>query len=287
MIFRQAKSGFVAGALLAALLVSFASPAADKAYRRIVSVGGPITEIIYALGEQSRIVAIDTSSIFPAETDSLHKVGYQRALSAEGVISQRPDLLIATDAAGPQNVLKQIAGTGVDMHIIQAENSYQGLLEKISSVSKVMGVPEKGEKLIASITNKMEPVLQAVKKKKKSRARIVFLLNVGQGPLMVAGHSTAADSIIGLAGGENPMAHFEGYKPVNAESLVAVNPDIILLTNRTLDAMGMEGVLDVPGVRLTAAARNNRIVAMDGLLLLGFTPRLPEAIRELNDYINS
>ncbi|HBR97458.1 MAG TPA: hemin ABC transporter substrate-binding protein [Gammaproteobacteria bacterium] len=275
-------------AFLVASMFVGASFAESKPYERIVSVGGALTEIIYALGEQDRIVAVDTSSIYPRETQALPRVGYQRTLSAEGVLSSQPDLVLATDAAGPQAVLQQLQGAGVELVAIPTVHSLQGLLEKIRDVSMLLGVEPKGQSLIASMTEQMASVETRIAADTAPKTRVVFLLNVGKGPLMVAGRETAADAVITLSGGQNVMGDsFEGYKPVSAEAMIAAGPEVILVTHRTQTALGDEGLLEVPGLSLTPAGREKRIVAMDGLLLLGFTPRLPDAVGMLHDYIHN
>ena len=99
---------------------------------------------------------------------------------------------------------------------------------------------------------------------------------------MVAGQRTQLDEMIKLAGGENAVSGFEDFKPLTAESLVAANPDVILLFDSGLSSLGgIDGLLEVQGIGQTNAGKNRKVVEMDGQFLTGFGPRLGEAILEL------
>ena len=114
-------------------------------------------------------------------------------------------------------------------------------------------------------------------------------MDIGRGAPVAAGRESSADAVINLAGGINVFhQHYEGYKVVNGESMIAAKPDIILLTQRTFELMGGEqGVLSVTGLKHTPAGKNKRIIAMDGLYLLGFGPRSPQAVNELGQLFQS
>jgi iron complex transport system substrate-binding protein len=111
---------------------------------------------------------------------------------------------------------------------------------------------------------------------------VLFLLSIGDGAPLAAGLGTSAAGIIALAGGENAIDGFEGYKPLTPEAAATAAPDVLLVTTRTLEALGgPQAVLARPEIAATKAGRDGRLVALDGLLLLGFGPRTPEAIRAL------
>jgi iron complex transport system substrate-binding protein len=249
---------------------------------RLVSVDAAATEIIYALGGEERLVGVDTTSLYPAGTEELAKVGYKRALSAEGILSLGPDLLLATDEAGPPEVLEQVARAGVAIRRIPDTPTVAGLHEKIAAVAEVLGRPEAGAALSAQLDQELAR-LDAVTEAQPSRPRVLFLLHVGAGNDLAAGRDTAADTVIRLAGGQNVLHDdFSGYKPLSAEAALAAAPDVILVTQQNLEQLGsLDAVLERGALKATPAGQARRVLAMNGPLLLAFGPRLAVAAAQL------
>jgi|APTNR8051073442_1049403.scaffolds.fasta_scaffold07406_6 iron complex transport system substrate-binding protein len=265
--------------LLVAALAWTGAARADA--QRIVSVAGSLTEIVYALGQESRLVGADTTSLYPPSARALPQVGYQRSLSAEGILSLAPDLVLATEAAGPPAVIDQIRAAGVPVRIVTHDLSPDGLGQKVRSVAEALDRVEEGERLASRIRAELNATLRSVGAA-RTRPKVLFFMNAGRGAPLTAGRDTAADAMIRLAGGQNALADFEGYKPLSTEALTAAAPDVLLLPDHALTALGGEtGLARVPGLTLTPAWRNRRIVAMDALLLLGFGPRTGAAVATL------
>ena len=250
--------------------------------QRIVTVGGAVTEIVYALGMAHRVIAVDSTSRFPEEARSKPDVGYMRRLAAEPILAIGPTLLLAVADAGPPAVLDQLREAGLRVELIPDDPSPQGVLEKIHRVATVLRRQEAGRALVAGLRAEFTALRLAVAAV-PSRPRVLFLLSIGQGGAPLAsGHNTAAAGIIELAGGTNAVDAFEGYRPLSPEAAVAAAPDVILVTNRSLVLLGgLEGLLDIPEIALTPAGEAGRVVAMDGLLLLGFGPRTASAVERL------
>ncbi|HWP47903.1 MAG TPA: hemin ABC transporter substrate-binding protein [Candidatus Limnocylindrales bacterium] len=249
---------------------------------RIVTIGGSITEIVYALGQGSNLVGVDTSSIYPESTTHLPKVGYQRALSAEGILSLRPSLILATPEAGPLTVIAQLKASGIPVLVLPVEYSVEGARNKIRYVAKVLGVEAKGEELIRSIDQDLRVVEQQAALIRSKPPKVLFIYARGQGTLLVSGRGTAADGMIKLARGINAITDYEGFKPLTAEAAIVAAPDVLLLPSRGLESIGgVDGLFRLPGLSLTPAGKNRRFIAMDDLYLLGFGPRVGRAIQEL------
>ncbi len=273
------RDGGVSAAPSAAPAAS--SLAAVPADARIVSVGGSVTEIVYALGFGPRVVAVDTSSVFPAAATALPQVGYQRTLAAEGVASQRPTILLLTEEAGPPPVVAQLRGLGIPVHMIPASSTVEGAKEKIRLIAAALGEKAKGEELTRTLTAELASA-EALVQRAKSKPKVLFIYARGGGTMMVSGTGTPAAAMITLAAGENAVTTFDNFKPLTAEAVTTAAPDVILLPKRGLDSLGgIDGLLAQPGVALTPAGKAKRIVAMDDQLLLGFGPRLGSAVREL------
>lgn len=248
---------------------------------RIITLGGPLTELVFALGAGDQVVARDSSSSFPEAVNDLPDVGYQRALSAEGVLALDPTLILATTEAGPPEAIEQLKNSGVTFLMLESEDTPEGVAEKIRGFAQALGREAEGEELIASIEADLAEA-QSVASSYAETPRVMFIYARGAGAVSVAGIETGAHTMIELAGGENAVVEYEGYKPLTAEAAVAAAPDVILLMSSGLESVGGEaGVLELPGIAQTPAADNGHIVAMDGLYLLNFGPRMGEAAREL------
>ena len=249
---------------------------------RIVTLGGTITEIVFALGAGERVVGVDASSSFPEAANQLPKVAYHRRLSAEGVLSLRPTLIIATTEAGPPEAIQQLKGAGVTVLVLPDEPTIENAIAKIEHIAAALAVQAHGAALIQTLKKELSQVQSSIPQT-AAQAKILFLYARGQGTLMVAGQDTGADTMIGLAGGANAVRGYSGYKPLTSEAAVAAAPDVILLMDSGLESVGgAQGLWQLPGLALTPAGQQGRVLSMDGLLLLGFGPRLGQAVLALN-----
>ncbi|MDQ7989990.1 MAG: ABC transporter substrate-binding protein [Candidatus Dactylopiibacterium sp.] len=263
---------------LLAFAALFLSPALQAAGpQRVVSLGGPITEIVYALGAGERLVGADASSVYPPATDKLPKVGYYRGFSVEGVIGLQPQLVLASDQSGPPTAMAQIQKLGVPVVLLPSDPSLEALEKRIEGVAAALGLAEAGKQQIARLRAE---VAQLTRTPHPVR---VLLLSAHSGKLQAAGAGSSPDALLRLVGAQNIFTG-KGYKPLSAEAAAALQPDVIVTTTQSAAASGgAAGFLAQPGLAVTPAARNGRIVVMDDLLLLGFGPRLPEALRVLQD----
>lgn len=269
------------GAAAAASLPARAQTPPPVASPRIVSVGSALTEIVYALGAERLLAGVDTTSLYPAAARALPQVGYMRALSAEGVLSLKPTLVIATTAAGPATTLDQLRTTGVEVLVLPDHYDYDSVITKIAAVGRVTG---KGAEADAMIARGRADMAELTKKlaTATSKPRVLFLLSMGGGAPQAAGRDTAADGIIRLAGGTNAIDAYAGYRPLTPEAVLASRADFVLVTRQTVQAMGgIEAILDQPALRRTPAGRAGKVLQFDALLLLGFGPRTPQAAQDL------
>ncbi|MBU42067.1 MAG: hemin ABC transporter substrate-binding protein [Spirochaetaceae bacterium] len=269
---------------LAVALVSLflASGAArGESPKRIVSLNGSMTEILFAIGAGDQVVGVDTSSVHPAPARQLPKVGYQRSLSAEGVLSLKPDLIIGTGEAGPPPVLQQLRSSGVELVLFEDRWSPDSTYAKILFAGKHSGHEKEARALVAQMRESIATLTKPARE-----WRVLFIYARGPGMVQVSGKGTQAHSMIALAGAKNAVTSFEGFRPLTSEALVAANPEVILIPTRALESLGGEnGLLRIPGVALTEAGKKRRIVAMDDLLLLGFSSRLHIALKELVSHL--
>lgn len=270
---RGVSLAFLAGSLAAA------APA-----ERIVSVGGSVTEIVYALGEGHRLVARDSTSSYPPQAEALPNVGYARALSPEGVLSVDPDLIIASSGAGPLETLEVLKQANVAYSEVPEVYSADGVIQKIETIAAALGAEDKARALLDGIKHDLKAAQKdAAQRAGDTPVRVLFILSTQGGRIMAGGRDTAADGIIRMAGGINAVDSFDGYKPMTDEAVSATAPDVILAMDRGGDhGVAMEQLASLPALIPTPAAQNGRLVRMDGLSLLGFGPRTPETIQTLS-----
>jgi iron complex transport system substrate-binding protein len=248
---------------------------------RIVSIGGAITEILYALGAEDRIIAVDTTSLYPprAMVDKPN-VGYMRQLSAEGVLGLDPQLVLAIAGSGPRETIDVIDAAKVPLIVVPESYSEAGMLDKIRLVAKVAGLEARGACLVQGVSADLA-ALRGLRAKVTTAPRVMFLMSFLDGRAMVAGRHTAADEIIKLAGGVNAAEGFDGYKIMSDEAVVAARPEHVLSMERGKETVQADAIFASPAFALTPAARTKSFVTMDGLYLLGFGPRTAAAARDL------
>lgn len=283
------KMGAGALALAAPMQVLAAVSDAGKPVakaRRIVSVGGALTEIVYALEAQGELVGVDTTSLYPVVAQQLPQVGYARTLSAEGVLSLAPTQLIATEEAGPQAVLRQVRDAGVPVAVLNANNQFEGLLDRVKQVGRITGRADPAARLAQALQQQWHGALGKVRQRQHAPVRVLFILAHAPNQVMVGGRETGADAMLAYAGAVNVMGGqggFAGYKPLTPEAVIAARPDLVLVTDQGLKASGgVDGILKLPGLAQTPAGRKHRIVSLEAMLLLGFGPRMPQALAELD-----
>lgn len=243
---------------------------------RVVSVGGTVTEILYDLDVDEAIVAVDSTSLFPPEAlKENDNVGYMRALSAEGVLSMTPSLVLAIEGSGPPEVVELLGASSVPLVVVDDDPTPEAVAARIRFLAGLMGVPERGEALARDVEARFAALAEA-KKGITKPTRVLFVITVRDGHPMVAGSNTAADAMIRLAGGINVAAGFDGYKPMGEEAIVEAQPEFVLVMDNGAHAVDAKALLDTPGFRATPAGLNGRLQMMDGLSLLGFGPRSPD-----------
>nr|WP_186398930.1 ABC transporter substrate-binding protein [Stappia sp. P2PMeth1] len=273
----------LAAALALPATPAFAEEAADiSAAQRIVAIGGSVTEIVYALGEEARLVARDSTSGFPPAAAELPDVGYMRALSPEGVLSVRPDAILMLEGSGPPEALAVLREAGVPYVSVPESFDRAGILGKIDRIGAAIGAGDKAAQLAEEVGAALdEAVAEAAARGRE--ARILFILSMNGGRILASGTGTAANGMIELAGAQNAMGVFEGYKQINDEAVIAAAPDVILMISRGENhTASADEVFGNAALAQTPAGQNKRLIQMDGLYLIGFGPRTGAAVRDLS-----
>lgn len=271
--------------LCSSLLFSHAAAAAELP-QRWVSSGGSLSEWMVRLGGEGRLVGVDTTSLHPQSLRQLPSVGYQRALSAEGVLSLRPDILIGSEEMGPPPVVAQIAAAGVRVESLSAKPDLATLERNVLRLGELLGVPAQAREQMAAYRQQLQDQAQWVAEARRTQAppRVVMLLGHAGSNLMAAGQGSLAVWLIEQAGGESPVAH-QGYKALSNEALLALDPQVLIFADRSLHGEEARQALlkHNPLLQQTSAVRDGRLLALDPTLLVGgLGPRLPEGLAELS-----
>ncbi|MDW0358817.1 ABC transporter substrate-binding protein [Halomonas venusta] len=270
---------------LAALLIGWLTTGGALANERWVILGGDIAETIAALDADIEVVARDDTVLHPPAMAALPSVGYLRQLSAESVLSVAPDRVLAAGHSGPKEVLEQLEAVGVTVDVIDAPTSLKAIPEKVQSVARLTESDDAGERLAAVLTDKLErlanlPALPSI--------RAMFIMQHSGLTPRAAGSNTAAHTALEAVGLENAFAEMQGYHSVGAEALAKEAPALVIMSQRGLDALGGENALwQLPGMRLTPAGREQRLMVIDDQALLGFGPRTPDQLLTLRQDIEA
>jgi len=247
---------------------------------RLISLTGGMTEVIYRLKAERWLVATDTTSVFPEAALRTPKIGYMRALSAEGVLSLKPTAVLGTHEVGPPAVLDQLRDAGVALQLVRADHTFDELVAKVNAAALASQQLAQGQALIAELTQQWKAVQQRIQRIPQA-PRVLFVMAHG-GKAQVAGQATAAHAMLGFAGARNPLFESTGYKSLTPEAAATAAPDVVLTTVESIQASGgVERFWDQPGLAFTPAGRAKRLVVMDAQFLLGFGTRLPNAVEAL------
>ena len=255
----------------------------DRTPQRIVTLNATLTEVVAALGLEQHIVGTDVTSTFPEAVKDLPKLGHDRGIRAEGIISLTPDLVMAGKDQLEPATEAQLRQAGVRLMLFDQVYSIDGTKRLIAQIADSLGKEEGAASLVEQIDVDRAKALPL-----DPAPKVLFIYARGAGTLLVAGEGTPMQEIITLAGGQNAISGFQQFKPLTPEALVAANPDVVLLfSTGPQDMQGTTSLLKVPGMASTTAGRDTAFLHMDPLVLAGFGPRLGQAIAELNGQLRS
>ena len=272
-------------ALVVGLMLNHAAHASQLP-QRWVSAGGALSEWVAALGGESKLVGVDTTSQHPASLNALPSIGYQRQLSAEGILSLRPQVLVGTEEMGPPPVLAQIRSAGVQVEMFSARPDLPTLKGNLQHLGALLGSEAKASELFTGYEQALDQQKRWVataQATNKAPGVLMLLGNAGGKPL-IAGKDTAADWVLQQAGGRNLATH-SGYKPFSVESLAGLSPEVLVFADRALTGEAARAALfkENPILASTPAAKHARVFELDPTLLVGgLGPRLPQSLVQLS-----
>ncbi|HHE0991876.1 TPA: hemin ABC transporter substrate-binding protein [Yersinia enterocolitica] len=244
---------------------------------RIVTIGGDVSEITYALGAGDLVVGRDSTSLTPDALKALPDVGYMRLLNAEGILALKPTLILSSERAGPSRVLKQVMEYGVKLIYVPADKSPQGVIDKIRLIATTVSQEEKGQQLIQHYQQQLDTVVSS-----PLPVKALFVMIHAGIPPLAAGLDTAADSMFKASGLKNAIKEFSGYRPLSQEGIIDSAPDLLIVTTHGVASLkGVENVWRLPGLALTPAGKQKRLLVLDDIALLGFGLQTPDVLKQL------
>jgi iron complex transport system substrate-binding protein len=246
---------------------------------RVVTLGSSLTEIVYALKAENRLIAVDATSNYPSAAKTLTQLPSARSVTIEALLNTKPSLVLTLDTALPETI-QALRKFNIPTIVISAKENLENTENKIKFVSQALSLENQGEILIRNYKKDLA-IAKAKYSSIRTRPKVMFLYSGTNGRITVSGRDTAADAIIKLAGGINPFQSYTGYAALSQEATLIANPDAILMTNLGYLSIGAEGILKLPGLANTNAGRNKRFLSFEGNYLLGFGPRVGQAVLEL------
>jgi iron complex transport system substrate-binding protein len=253
---------------------------------RIVCLSKQLTEYVFALGRGHNIVAVDLSSTYPDSAKLLKTVGYHRALSPESIIAMNPDLVIHSNDIGPENVLPQITRAGLKSKAFGGANTIDSARLLLKELGKFFGLEARADSIISSMDAgiaRAADTLKSLNIKDSLRVMIIHFGLRNNNYFVMSGRNGVGDKMIRLAGCTPALYDGKGAREMSAEAVALANPDVIIATDFGYDRMGNmdKFISGVPGVALTNAGKNRRIVRFEEHDLIYFGPRTGNNVIQL------
>lgn len=278
------------------LIVRFLAPllallllAPQALANKVISLAGEATDIIFALGAEDSLVAVDATSNYPEAANDLPNIGYHGRLSAEALLAFGPTLVIANNQAGPAEVLEQLEAAGVQVVHIGDAPVLETAMENVRTVAALVGAEAEGERLAAALETQLAEVATRASLL-DPKPRVLFLYLGSATMQFAAGDATSSNAMIEAAGGVDVGKEigFVGNVPFTPEAIVAAAPDVIVVTERGINVMGsVEAVTEIPGVSETPAAKAGNVIVFEDGYFLNLGLRSGDALEELVDYFYS
>ncbi len=273
--------------LMLLIVAGFGLPVtANSDTPRIISAGGSITEIIYALGRGDWVVATDNTSSYPEPAGEVTKLGYFRQLSTEGVLAQHPTHLIGADATGPDIMLKQVASAGVQVSVLHQPRSLAGLLSVIRDVGDIVNAETAAARLIERIQREVTEQKQRFLNDADTThtLRALFIVANNDRGLTVAGRNTVPQALFSELNIVNVAEAIQGYKLIDNETVLAGNPDFILVAGHMLHGENaLQKLCSQQAVAATFAGKHCLVQSIDSSIGLGLSPRFADALAIVAD----
>ena len=265
VLYNRGNMTFLIKSILIVCTVNFVfASSPDKTDDRLVTIGGSVTDIVFALGKGDLVVAVDQSSTLPEKVKDLPQAGYVRAISAEGILSMLPTKILASSDIGPPNVISQLESSGVEFEIFTSPKSFDDVMNLVDEISVFLDMKESGIKLKEKLKSDQK-IINKMKKEIIKNPNIAFFMNPSHtGNYNAAGNGTRADYLIDFIGGKNIFKDsFSRYNKVNKETILEYNPDVIFVASTGSSESSTSVFLNDATFKNLNAVKNNKIIYLD------------------------
>ena len=241
---------------------------------RVIALAPSITEIIYDLGQEKRLVGVTQYSTYPSEAESLPRVGSYVRLDIEKIVAPKPDLCIATKDGNPKHIVDKIVSLGIPVYVINPRNLQQ-IMDTITRLGLLLHAEQVAKELVSDMEKRIGQV-QARVKNSSDRPRVFFQIDAE--PLFSAGTNTFIHELIELAGGINTTAGEVSYPRYSWEDIIVLQPEIVLISSMA-GGLTPEYLLNSwKKWNLLSAVKNDQIFVVDAELFDRPTPRLVDGL---------
>ncbi len=259
----------------------------DAAAQHVISLAPSNTEILFALGAGSQMIARDDFSNYPADANSLPTIGGSMGkYNLEEIARLQPDLVLASPLTAPEQV-KAIQEVTSNVFVLPNPEKLDGLYENLETVGVLTGRQVEAEKLVADLRARAQAVQDQVSGA-ADRPKVFYELDATDpSKPWTAGPGTFIDLLITQAGGQNIGASLSGdYAQISQEELIVQNPDLILLGDSTYGGITPEQVAARPGWDTLQAVKNNRVLPFNDDLVSRPGPRMIDGLEALAQAIH-
>ncbi|WP_369030808.1 heme/hemin ABC transporter substrate-binding protein [Streptomyces adonidis] len=258
-----------------------------EAAERIVPLSGSLSEIVFTLGLGDRVVARDITATF-AQAEKLPIVTRNHDVSAESVLSLKPDLVLAETTTGPEEAIGQIRDAGVPVLVIDPAKGLGDVGPRIQAIADALGVPTAGKELTKRSEDRIAAVRKGIPQSAEGdeKPRVAFLYLRGSASVyLIGGKDSGATSLLEAAGAIDAGADSgleKDFTAITTEALAQAAPDAILVMTKGLESVGgIDGMVEIPGVAQTPAGMERRVVSIEDGVLLNYGPRTDQVLRSI------
>ncbi len=250
---------------------------------KIVSLSGVITEVLFDLGQDDNIVGVDVTSTYPAEgVADKAQLGHTSKLNTEAILALQPDIIFCMESEVEKPALQQLASSGVKVVPVTVSSHLNNSVVLAEQLTQHLNLDSELQQQLSAQVESDSVALASFLASQTEQPRVLFIYARGTSRLFVSGTDTPVDAMIKLAGGQTAITGFSDYKELTSESLIAANPEVILMFSSGLASLdGVEGLKQIPGIDQTEAYKSERVIAMDGHYLSSFGPRCGAAALQL------
>jgi len=286
---RTSRFTAVIAAVLSSLVVASCGLGGSDRGPRVVCVSKQINEFMFDIHAESVLVARDLTSIYPAAITKLPSVGYHRALSAEGIISMRPTMLLTDGNLGPDAVVAQVKKVGIPVLVLAPGSSADSAQLLMQRLGREFHHEAQADTIVAAWRRDMASALADSARWASDHPPRVLVMHFGQiaNDYLGLKRGSTADQLIRWAGGVNAIDSTGGMLRLTPELIAKAAPDIIIATDVGFDRVGSaEKFAALPGVSLTPAGRAGKVYRIDEGELMYFSPRTPAVIRKVAEWLH-